>query len=214
MAAAAPPQDGRDAQLLEAGAPLILPEEYKGLWLEWSGAKASPSFAIQDGKLVLQPSAKLILTYAPFMQLGLVDGELTATCLIQGCSTKAGSEGMRLTFNGKVTVGNFVGHLWRSHGRGALVTAQDHAGFLKDEEKAEDRATGAKKRARKEKGEEGVVALPSASASEVKSDFIKAVARWLTQDTLPWNVVEGGGFREFCTQNTLPIVGRTAVSDA
>jgi hypothetical protein len=46
-------------------------------------------------------------------------------CTIQGCDSPASKEGIRLTYDPKVNLGNFIEHLWCSH-EGAFLTAQDY----------------------------------------------------------------------------------------
>jgi len=208
MAAA---QLGLDQRVIAAGAPMNLPRELQGPWLEWHEAKGPPVFviAVGDRKLVLEPKTTRLATYAPFIEMRVEDSELHAVCIIQGCDSKAATTGTRITYDNKVQMANFLEHLWRAHG-GWLLTAADFK-----EKAAAAAAAAVVKKKRKAGGEVGGDAeAPVQVFAAVKSDFIKHLARWLIMDTLPWTVVQGMGFRQLCAEKGLPIVGRTAVSDA
>ena len=72
------------AQPIAAGVPLDLPREYLSHWQDWDGAKGNLAFELVGGILALKPTAKLLVTYAPFISLCVADGELHAKCVLQG----------------------------------------------------------------------------------------------------------------------------------
>jgi hypothetical protein len=61
-----------------------LPREYVSHWQDWDGAKGNLAFELVGGILALKPTAKLLVTYAPFISLCVADGELHAKCVLQG----------------------------------------------------------------------------------------------------------------------------------
>jgi hypothetical protein len=96
-AAVAAPAAAQPIAAAAAGAPQDLPQEYLTHWQDWNGAKNKLCMEMEEGVLVLKPSAKLLITYAPFIRLSVIDGELYAHCVLQGCTTKAATQGVRIT---------------------------------------------------------------------------------------------------------------------
>lgn len=96
------------------------------MWLAWYDNKGAPAFDRNaEGRLVLKAGSKSLTTYAPFMDLVVKEGEVFGRCIIQGCDSPASEEGIRLTYDPKVNLGNFIEHLWCSH-EGVFLTAQDY----------------------------------------------------------------------------------------
>ena len=142
------------------GVPMDLPREYVSHWQDWDGAKGNLAFELVGGILALKPTAKLLVTYAPFISLCVADGELHAKCVLQGCTTKAASVGVRITYDNKVQMCNLIEHLWRVHG-GTFLTAADYA-----ERKVKEEGTKKKRKAdAEETGSPLTRATPTASLS-------------------------------------------------
>jgi hypothetical protein len=208
-AAVAAPAAAQPIAAAAAGAPQDLPQEYLTHWQDWNGAKNKLCMEMEEGVLVLKPSAKLLITYAPFIRLSVIDGELYAHCVLQGCTTKAATQGVRITFDKKLQMCNSLDHMWRVHG-GAFLTTAD---FNERKSKADSKESANKKR-KGGAGADAEGAIVKLSPAAEKSDYIKTVARWLIMDGLAWNLVQGPGFRQFSVEHGLPIVGRTSISDA
>ena len=128
-----------------------------------------------------------------------------AVCTLQGCDSKAASAGIKLTYEGKVLVQNFIDHVSRSHG-GAFLTSAD---FKTKEGAAKDpQASSSSKRSRKSiSSSEPETVL---TVAEIKNMAIKSAARWVVMDHRPFAIVESMGFRAFCEDMKIPSFSRTA----
>jgi len=109
------------------GAPINLPLEYEAAWMDWYDNKDNGPVLTRnaEGRLVLKAGAKSLITYAPFIEIVVKDGELYGKCVIHSCDSPASKEGVRLTFSSKVHMTNLIDHLFQVHDS-ALLTAPDH----------------------------------------------------------------------------------------
>ena len=117
MAAAGGPEPEHVAALRRAGAPDGLPARMENAWLSWYAASRKIEFVYEGGVMSLLKRETQIATYAPLLRLGYSadDDFLTGTCVIQGCSGKASSAGMRVWYDDKLNVRNYIDHVYRVH---------------------------------------------------------------------------------------------------
>ena len=99
----------------DLGASVHFPEKYKNMWLEWYDNRDNLVFDRSEGRLVVKAGPKSLVTYAPFMDLAVKDGEMVSKCTIRSCESPASKEGIRLTYASKVNTANFIDHIWRSY---------------------------------------------------------------------------------------------------
>ena len=85
------------------GAPINLPLEFEAAWMDWYDNKDNGPVLTRnaEGRLVLKAGAKSLITYAPFIEIVVKDGELYGKCVIHSCDSPASKEGVRLTFSSK-----------------------------------------------------------------------------------------------------------------
>jgi hypothetical protein len=75
------------------GTPINLPLEFEAAWMDWYDNKDNGPVLTRnaEGRLVLKAGAKSLITYAPFIEIVVKDGELYGKCVIHSCDSPASS---------------------------------------------------------------------------------------------------------------------------